>query len=41
MFVYQHAETIEYVKNYPTFYEKYKPYGWITPNFLRKRMQNF
>ena len=35
MFVYKHAETIEYVKNEPTFYENYKLYGWITKEFLR------
>ena len=41
MFVYKHTETIEYVKNYPTFQEKYKLYGKITREFLRLRMRNF
>ena len=27
MFVYKHAEAIEYIKNQPTFYEKYKRYA--------------
>ena len=41
MFVYKHTETIEYVKNWPTFQEKYRLYGWITWEFLRLRMRNF
>ena len=27
MFVDKHSETIEYIKNLPAFYEKYKLYG--------------
>ena len=37
MFVYKHTKTIGYVKNEPTFKEKYEPYGWITGEFLRLR----
>ena len=40
-FVYKHTETIEYVKKWANFYEKYKMYGWITREFLGLRMQNF
>ena len=29
-FAYKHSETIEFVKNYPTFYEIYKLHGQIT-----------
>ena len=41
MFVYKHAETIEYAKNEPNFNEKYKLYGGITREFLRLKMRNF
>ena len=41
MFVYKHTETIEHVKNQPTFSEKYKLYGWITGEFLQLKMRNF
>ena len=41
MFIYKHTETMEYVKNYPTFWEKWKLYGWITQEFFRLRMPNF
>ena len=41
MFVYKHTEKIEYVKNWPTFKEKYKFYGWITGEFLRLKMRIF
>ena len=27
MFVCKHSETIEYIKNWPVFYEKYKLHG--------------
>ena len=40
-FVYKHTETIEYVQKEPSFYEKYKDYGWITRKFLELRMKNF
>ena len=41
MFVYKHTETIEYLKNEPAFYEKYKLHGQITPEFLELTMNNF
>ena len=41
MFVYKHSETIEYVKKWLTFQEKYKLYGQITSEFLVFRMRNF
>ena len=41
MFVYKHTETIEYLKNEPAFYEKYKLHGQITPEFLELTMKNF
>ena len=41
MFVYKHTETIEYVKKWPTFYEKCELYGWITREFLGLRMHHF
>ena len=40
-FVYKHSETIEYVKNLPTFKKIYKLYGKIIREFLGLRMQNF
>ena len=40
-FVYKHSETIEYVKNLPTFWEINKLHGQITWEFLGLRMQNF
>ena len=41
MLVYKHTGTKEYVKKQPTFQEKYKLYGRITPEFLGLRMSNF
>ena len=38
MFVNKHSKTIEYIKNYPAFYEKYKLQGKITREFLLTRM---
>ena len=40
MFVYKYTETIEYVRKYPIFKEKYKPYGEITREFLGLRMRD-
>ena len=40
-FVYKHSQTIEYVKNYPTFEEIYKLHGQITRESLGLRMRNF
>ena len=40
-FVYKHLETLEYVKNLPTFYEIYKLHWKITREFLGLRMRNF
>ena len=40
-FFYKHSETIEYVKNYPTFYEIFKFHGQITRELLGLRMRNF
>ena len=40
MFVYKHIETIKYVKNWPIFWEKYKLYGRLTPEFCGLRMGN-
>ena len=41
-FVYKNSETIEYVKNLPTFFlDIYKLHGQITPEFLRLIMRNF
>ena len=40
-FVWNHSETMEYVKNQPTFEEIHKLYGQITREFLRLRMRNF
>ena len=39
--VYKHSETIDYVKNLPTFKEIYKLHGKITRKFLGLRMRNF
>ena len=41
MFVYKHAQTIEYVKKKPTFYEKFKLHERITGTFLGLRIRNF
>ena len=38
--VYKHSETIEYVKNQPTFLKKYKLHVQITQEFLGLGMQN-
>ena len=40
-FVYKPSETIEYVKNQPTFYEIYKLHEQITQEFLGLTMRNF
>ena len=40
-FVYKHSETIEHVKNLPTFQEIYKLHGQITRESLGLRMRNF
>ena len=40
-FVYKHPETIEYVKNKPTFSEIYKFHGQVTREFLGLRMRHF
>ena len=39
MFVYKHTETTEYVEILAYVLEKYELYGWITPEFLRLKMQ--
>ena len=40
-FVYKHSETIEYVKNSPTFQKICKLHGQITREFLGLGVQNF
>ena len=40
-FAYKHSETIEYVKNWTTFWECCKRHGQITRQALELRMQNF
>ena len=39
-FVYKHSETINYVKNYPTFSEIFKLHGQIPQEFLGLKMRN-
>ena len=39
-FVYKHSETINYVKNYPTFSEIFKLHGQIPQEFLGLKMPN-
>ena len=40
-FVYKHSETVEYVKNKPTFWEICKRHGQIARELLGLRMRNF
>ena len=41
MFVYKHAEIIEFVKKQPTFFRKIQTSRIQTPEFLGLRMRNF
>ena len=40
-FAYKHSETLEYVKNWTTFWECCKCHGQITRQAIELRMQNF
>ena len=40
-FLYKHSETIEYVKNLPTFHKIYKRRGQIARKFVELKMRTF